>query len=101
MSESTGRGTGRRSFIKTGVGIAAMTAVGLPVAQAGPAAAASGAQGTAGSAGGVADALVHAADWRRYLNGPTSRNVSPVAVTDVVGSVTNAQAVLGKGKGTG
>jgi len=102
MSESTGRETGRRSFIKTGAGIAAMTAVGLPVAQAGQAAAASRGQGTAGGADGAGDgtdALAHAADWQQYLNGPTSRNVSPVAVLDVVGDVTNAQAVLGGGGG--
>ena len=84
MSESTGRGTGRRGFIKTGAGIAAMTAVGLPIVQAGSAAAEA-----------VADTLAHSADWQQYLNGPTSRNVSPVAVLDVVGDVTNAQAVLG------
>ncbi|HEY3709825.1 MAG TPA: alpha-L-rhamnosidase C-terminal domain-containing protein, partial [Amycolatopsis sp.] len=46
----------------------------------------------------LASAPVDAApSWQRYIVGPPSRDVRPVAVTQVSGDVTNPQGVLGAG----
>jgi hypothetical protein len=101
------QGSNRRSFIKAGMGAAATAMVAIPTVQAGSAAAATGvtgaaqAAGSAGQAGRASAAAVPApappADWRRYLIGPTSTDVSPVAVVAVAGDVTDPDAVLDPG----
>lgn len=112
MPTPTDQGSNRRSFIKAGMGAAAATAVGaIPTIQAGSAAAATGGAAATPSTAAAQSAqsaqsarsapavpaLAAPADWRRYLNGPTSRSVSPVAVVGVAGDVTGPDAVLEPG----
>ncbi|HEX4786975.1 MAG TPA: discoidin domain-containing protein, partial [Actinospica sp.] len=103
MADPTGRGTRRRTLIRTGLGLSTLAVTGaLPVLDAGGAAAAAGATtgdgaaatGAAGSAPGASKA---GGDWRRYLNGPRGRTVRPVRVIANTGDVTHPTALLSPG----
>ncbi|WP_405834297.1 alpha-L-rhamnosidase C-terminal domain-containing protein [Streptomyces sp. NBC_01176] len=80
----------RRTVIAAGAGLAALSAVGLPLAAASPAAAA--------AAGAAPDAVPRGrTSWHRYVQGPAGRTVRPVAVTASTGDVRLPQALLKPG----
>ena len=89
MAQSPSEGSPRRTVLKTGVGLTFASGIGLP-ALASPAHAA-----TAGSA--VSAISQRAEDWKRYVVGPATKNVSPARVITTVGEVANPDALLKAG----
>jgi hypothetical protein len=99
MVQRAALGPQRRTLIKSGLGLAAVAVAGFPTLVPSKAAAA-----TAPSAGGGASASAAspaasaaASDWRRYLAGPGTRNVSPARVLASAGDVKNPDALLKPG----
>jgi Bacterial alpha-L-rhamnosidase 6 hairpin glycosidase domain len=93
MSGSTGDGLGRRAFIRSGLGTAALAAAGPIFVAARPAAAAA----QAPRPGASLAAGMRAPDWRGYVNAPASRQVRPVRVLQVTGDVARPDALLSPG----
>ncbi|MER5427944.1 alpha-L-rhamnosidase C-terminal domain-containing protein [Streptomyces sp. NPDC002588] len=83
----------RRTVIAAGAGVAALSAAGLPLSAASPAAAAP-------SGGGAHSAPRSRTSWHRYVQGPSSRTVRPVAVTASTGDVRSPEALLRPGGST-
>ena len=84
----TASGPNRRTVLEVGFSGAVLVAAGLPLAAAGPAAAAgrtvSGHPPAAGS-------------WHRYVQGPSGRTVRPVRIVRSDGDVTRPDALLTPG----
>lgn len=84
----------RRTVLAAGAAMAALSAAGLPLAAASPATAA---PVEADPAPAVPRGTT---SWHRYVQGPSSRTVRPVAVTASAGDVRRPEALLGRGGAT-
>ncbi|MDO0924038.1 alpha-L-rhamnosidase C-terminal domain-containing protein [Streptomyces sp. TG1A-8] len=80
----------RRTVVAAGAGLAALTAVGLPLAASTTATAAP-------SAGSPRSVPRGATSWHRYVQGPSSRTVQPVRVIASTGDVRLPDALLKRG----
>jgi hypothetical protein len=89
ISGSEGSGPNRRTVVAAGLGSVALSATGLSLLGAGPAAAADAAPSPGGSPGTDA--------WHRYVQAPASRTVRPVRTTGSAGDVTRPDALLEPG----